>query len=97
MASPSYPAWYALPEQDPYHGVYGDVCTAMEAARLAALLPGALMTHFTMGQDTKAVFVLLGSDGRVSLIHRLALQAPLFGAPSIHSGSVFATLSLIHI
>ena len=51
MASPSYLAWYALPEQDPYHGVYGDVCTTMEAAGLAALLPGALMMHFTMGQD----------------------------------------------
>ena len=82
MGSPSYLAWYALPEQDPYHGVYGDVCTTLEAAGPAALLPGALWMHCTMELDTKAVFALLGSDGRVSLIHCLALQAPLWD--SVH-------------
>ena len=44
MASSSYPAWYSLPEQDPYTGEYIDVFAALVAAALTQD-PAALLNH----------------------------------------------------
>ena len=77
MASPSFPAWYSLPEQDPYAGEYTDVFAALATAA-PVQDPVALLNHFLTGQDKKVAFVLLGADDLVCVIHHLQLfQSPL--------------------
>ena len=91
MASPSYPAWYGLPEQDPYGGRYTEVCAALSAIN-PTMTSGALWNHFTLGgQDTKAAFLLLGSDDRLCMVHRLQPLTAVLGVPSIFAGGTFAT------
>ena len=93
MASPSYLAWYGLPEQDPYGGEYAEVYTVLSPATAPATMPPAdLWTYFTAGgQDTKAAFLLLGSDSKLCMLHRLQRLSPVFGVPSIYDGASFAT------
>ena len=90
MASPSYPAWYGLPEQDPYGGEYTAVCTAL-AALQPTMTPDKLWTQFTSGQDNKAAFLLLGSDDKLCMLHRLQTLTPTLGVPSIYDGGTYAT------
>ena len=91
MASPSYLAWYGLPEQDPYGGQYTEVCAIMSPVP-GTMAPADLWTYFTSGgQDTKAAFLFLGSDDKLCMLHRLQLLAPVFGVPSVYDGGTFAT------
>jgi len=94
MASPSYPAWYSLPEQDPYGGEYTDVFAALAAAA-PVQDPAALLNHFLTGQDKKAAFILLGADDLMCVIHHLQLFQPPLGAAQ--GGGTYATLSDVTI
>ena len=91
MASPSYLAWYGLPEQDPYGGQYTEVYNVLSPVP-GTMPPDDLWTYFTAGgQDTKAAFLFLGSDNKLCMLHRLQRLSPVFGAPSLYDGASFAT------
>ena len=92
MAAPpsTYAEWYALPEQDFYQGAYTPVCGAFEAN---AAPPAALFAQVATGGDTRAVFVVLGSDHRIHALHRWRYHAPPFGLPaSPLDGELYCTL-----
>jgi len=89
MASPSYPAWYSLPEQDLYAGEYTDVFTTLAAAAPVQDM-AALLNHFLTGQDKKAAFILLGADDLVCVICCLQLFQPSLGVAQ--GGGTYATL-----
>lgn len=88
----SYPAWYAQPEQDPYHGAYTDACLAYDPTIPAAPSPANMLTRASTGPDLKAVFILLGTDHRLHVLHRVVRQVPALGmAPSLFDNTTIAT------